>query len=61
MLWAYNCPGIKGEHLKLNTFIKEATESGGAGRRKRVGGGGRPAQRTVVSPGVMPWHARKDS
>lgn len=51
MLWAYDCPGIKGEHMKLNPFIKEATGSGG----------GRPAEKAEVSPGLMPWHARKDS
>ena len=59
MLWAYDCPGIKGEHMKLNPFIKEATGSGEADRR--AGEGGRPAHRTEVSPFLMPWHARKDS
>lgn len=28
MLWAYDSPGIKGEHLKLNTVIKEVSGSG---------------------------------
>lgn len=66
MLWAYDSPGIKGEHLKLNTVIKEVSGSreggwrtGGAGPGRE--GGGSPAQRTEVSPGLMPWHARKDS
>lgn len=44
MLWAYDCPGIKGEHMKLNPFIKETTGSGEAKGDERVGVGGRPAQ-----------------
>ena len=40
MLWAYDWPGIKGEHMKLNPFIKEATGSGEADRRTRGWGWG---------------------
>lgn len=40
-------------------------QRGGSERRSRLkkegGGGGRPEQRTEVSPGLMPWQARKDS
>lgn len=38
MLWVYDCPGIKGEHVKLDPFIKEATGSGEAGAEERGGG-----------------------
>lgn len=61
MLWADDCLRIKGEHLKPNTSFKEATGSGEADLGTRPGGGGRQAQRTEVSPGLMPRHARRDS
>lgn len=57
MLWAFDCPGIKGEHMKLNPFIKEVAVSGEAELRARRWGG----CVTEVSPGLMLWHARKNS
>lgn len=57
MLWAYDCSGIKGEHMKLNPFIKEATGNGEADLRT----GRWRGWVTEVSPGLMLWHAMRDS
>lgn len=55
MFWAYECPGIKEEHMKFNPFIKEAAVT----IEPDLGAG--LGCVTKVSSSLMLWHVRKNS